>query len=57
VYATCEPEMPRQWNTYSSDWLQAHGLEADFVVLAHAGSDSDPEADFRMDIIELGLRR
>ena len=57
VYATCEPEMPRQWNTYSRDWLQAHGLEADFVVLAHAGSDTDPEAYFRMDIIELSLHR
>jgi pyruvate kinase len=58
VYAAYEPEMPRQWSTYSRDWLQAHGLEADFVLLAHGSSSTDQEANYSLEIVELSpLRR
>jgi pyruvate kinase len=52
VYPTWEPEM-REWSTYSREWLQTHGLEADFVVLAHERNDTGPEATYRMEIVEL----
>jgi pyruvate kinase len=53
VYSTCKSEAPREWSAYSRDWLQAHGLEADFVVLAHEGSGSDPEVNYKMEIVQL----
>jgi pyruvate kinase len=57
VYATCEPEAPREWSAFSRDWLQAQGLEADFVVLAHGHSDSDTEPNYNMEIVELHASR
>jgi len=53
VYACCEPEMPRQWRSYARDWVQARGMEADFAVLTQGRSTADPEANYRMEIVEL----
>jgi pyruvate kinase len=53
VYATYEPEMPRQWSAYCRDWLQAHGLKADLAVLAPGYCETDLQANHRMEIIEL----
>jgi len=53
VYAAYESEAPREWGAYSREWLQAHGLEADFVVLAHARSGANSDANYGMEIIEL----
>ena len=53
VYACCEPEIPRQWRSYARDWLQAHGMAADFAVLTRGRSAADPEANYKMEIVEL----
>jgi pyruvate kinase len=53
VYATYEPEVPQAWGAYTRDWLQAHGLKADFVVLAHGDIATDPGANYSLEIVEL----
>ena len=53
VFATYEHEVPQEWSAYCKRWLEAHGLQADLAVLAHRQSESDPEAVYRMEIIEL----
>jgi pyruvate kinase len=57
VYATYEPEVPREWSAYSRHWLQARSLEADLVVLAHGHTGSDADASYRLEIVELSPLR
>lgn len=53
VYATYESEVPGEWSVYSRTWLQAHGVEADFVVLAHARTGTELETSYSLEIVEL----
>jgi pyruvate kinase len=57
VHGACEPEPPHGWRAYSRDWLQAHGLEADIVVLTQERSTRDSEANYGMEIVELNRIR
>jgi pyruvate kinase len=56
VFPTHEPEHPEDWNGYVREWLQAHEVEGDLVVLTEGPSSKRPEANNRMEIIDLGLR-
>jgi pyruvate kinase len=53
VYAVYESEAPSEWKTYSRNWVRGRGLTADLAVLTHGRHATDPEADYRMEIIEL----
>jgi pyruvate kinase len=56
VQAVHEPETPREWISYSRDWLQAHDMEADLVLLAE-GSGTEPSDCYRIEIANLKRMR
>jgi len=47
------PEVVENWNAFARDWVQAHGLEGDLVILSAGPSPEHPEANNRMEIIDL----
>jgi pyruvate kinase len=53
VYPVCEPEHPEDWNAYVRDWLFTHDVKGNLVILTEGPSSSHPEANNRMEIIEL----
>jgi pyruvate kinase len=53
VYPVHEPGHPEDWNSFARQWLKSHGLEGDFVILTEGPSSTRPEANNRMEIIDL----
>jgi hypothetical protein len=53
VQAIHETEPPKDWRAYSQGWLQAHGLEANLVVLTQGRTTSESEANYTMEILKL----
>ncbi len=53
VHAICEPTHPDNWRVYVKDWLSAQEIEGDFVVLTEGPSSKHPEANRRIEIIEI----
>ena len=55
-YGVCpllEPEYPEDWNTYAGKWVSNHGLSGDLVLLTEGPSAKHPEANHRMEVIDL----
>jgi pyruvate kinase len=48
-----EPDHPKDWNSYVGDWLQSHELEGNLAILTEGPSAKHPEANNRMEIIQL----
>ena len=55
VHPTYEPDHPDDWNRFSRNWIEKHGLEGNLVVLTEGPSSKHPEANNRMELIDLGL--
>jgi pyruvate kinase len=53
VHAVHEPEAPREWTSYSQNWLRAHRLEADLLVLAEGPGANNQDASYTMEIVDL----
>ena len=53
VHPLHAPETVENWNIFARDWVQAHGLEGDLVILSAGPSPEHPEANNRMEIIDL----
>lgn len=53
VYPIHEPDVPEDWNSYARDWLHNHEIEGTLVVLTEGPSTKHPEANHRMEIIDL----
>jgi pyruvate kinase len=53
VYPVHEPEHPEDWKPFAKNWLEAHGLEGNLVVLTEGPSRRHPEANNRMELIDL----
>jgi pyruvate kinase len=53
VCSQCETDHPSDWNAYVRDWLQRHELEGNLAILTEGPSASHPEANHRMEIIQL----
>jgi pyruvate kinase len=51
-----EPDHPQDWNAYVRDWLRSHGVEGNLVVLTEGPSWKHPEANNRMELIDLTRR-
>ena len=49
-----ESDYPGDWKTYAKKWVSANGVEGDIAVLVEGPSAKHPEANHRMEIIELG---
>ncbi len=53
VYPVHESEHPDNWKSYATKWLAEHELKGDLVVVTEGPSSKHPEANNRMEIIEL----
>ncbi|HET6420474.1 MAG TPA: pyruvate kinase [Geobacteraceae bacterium] len=49
-----EPDHPEDWSAYVKKWISDHRLSGDMVVLTEGPSRKHPEANHRMEVIELG---
>jgi pyruvate kinase len=48
-----EREHPEDWREYARRWLGDHGVQGDLVILTEGPSSKHPEANHRMELIEL----
>ena len=48
-----ETDHPDEWNVYVEQWVRDHELDGDLVVLTQGPSAKHPEANHRMEIIDL----
>ena len=48
-----EPDHPEDWNAYAGKWVSGHGLAGDLVILTEGPSTKHPEANYRMEVIDL----
>jgi pyruvate kinase len=53
VYPMYESDHPLDWNAYVRDWLRNHTMEGDIAILTEGPSSEHPEANNRMEIIQL----
>jgi pyruvate kinase len=53
VFAVHEPEHPEQWKTFVRRWVSELGIAGELVVLTEGPSTKHPEANHRMEIIDL----
>ena len=53
VYPVHEPDHPEDWNVYARKWLRSHGVEGNLVVLTEGPSSKHPDANNRMELIDL----
>jgi pyruvate kinase len=53
VYPVHEPDHPEDWDTFIRDWLRSRGVEGDLVVLTEGPSSKHPEANNRMELMDL----
>jgi pyruvate kinase len=53
IYPVHEPDHPDDWKTFARNWLQSHGIEGDLVVLTEGPSSKHPDANNRMELIDL----
>jgi pyruvate kinase len=57
VHAVHEPEAPSEWSAYSQDWLDAHGVNADLLVMAEGPAASRCDSSYSMEVVDLkGVR-
>jgi pyruvate kinase len=53
IHPVHETELPEDWSSFARSWLQDHHLEGDAALLVAGPSVAHPEANHRMEIIEL----
>jgi pyruvate kinase len=53
VHGVCEPDHPEDWKRYIAGWLAGHGVPGDLAVLTEGPSSRHPEANHRMEIVDL----
>lgn len=53
VFPLHEPDHPEDWNSFARNWLEANGIEGSLVVLTEGPSSKHPEANHRMEIIDI----
>jgi pyruvate kinase len=53
VHPVYEPEPSRDWTTFARRWVQSEGLADGLVVLTEGPSRGNPEANYRLEIIDL----
>jgi pyruvate kinase len=53
VYPEHEPDHPEDWQAYARKWLRDNGVQGDLVILTEGPSSKHPEANNRMELIDL----
>jgi len=56
VFPVWEPDHPEDWRAYAKQWLHDHGVEGNLVILTEGPSSRHPDANNRMELMELGRR-
>ncbi len=56
VYPMHEPDHPDDWNAYVRKWIKEHEVKGNLVILTEGPSLKHPEANNRMEIIDLNRR-
>ena len=54
VFPVHELDHPEDWKAYARNWMLACGIEGNLVLLTEGPSSKHPEANHRMEIIDLG---
>jgi pyruvate kinase len=54
VYSVHEPEHPGDWKAFARNLLKSQGVEGNLVVLTEGPSSRHPEANNRIELIDLG---
>ncbi len=57
VYPLLEAKHPENWNRYVSSWLKSQGIEGRLALLTEGPSSKYPEANNRLEIIDLSRNR
>lgn len=53
VHAVHAPELPEDWKAFAREWLREYHMDGDLVILTEGPSSRHPEANDRMEIIDL----
>ena len=53
VHPVHEGEYPEDWTAYARKWVKENRLEGQLVILTEGPSDKHPEANHRMELVEL----
>jgi pyruvate kinase len=53
VFPVHEPDHPEDWKPFARKWLESQGIEGHLVVLTEGPSPANPEANNRMELIDL----
>ncbi len=53
VYPVHELQTPDNWKEYAKAWVMSHGLEENLVLVTEGPSSRHPEANHRVEILEL----
>jgi pyruvate kinase len=53
VQPVCEADHPDDWNAYIKEWLKKNKLKGQFVILTEGPSVKRPDANNRMEILDL----
>ena len=54
VYPVHQKEHPENWKPYIKEWLKSNDITGDIVVMTEGPSSKRPDANYRMEIIDLG---
>jgi pyruvate kinase len=57
VYPVFEPDHPDDWRSYIASWVADQGLAGDLAVLTEGPSSKHPEANHRMEIVDLSTAK
>jgi pyruvate kinase len=53
IFPVHEKDHPENWKFYVKEWLKGHGIKGNIVVLTEGPSKKHPDANHRMEIIDL----
>ena len=53
VHSVHAPEHPEDWKAFARKWLREHNVDGHLVILTEGPSSKNPEANHRMEIINL----
>jgi pyruvate kinase len=53
VYPVYEPDHPDDWKSFIQNWLMAHEVEGNLVILTEGPSRKHPDTNNRMELIDL----
>jgi pyruvate kinase len=53
IYPVYDPDPPAVWNEFARNWLKLHGVDGNLVVLSTGPSPKHPDANNRIEIIDL----